>query len=284
MNTKRRFFTALIMATFLEACQIQRRAPNDPRFIVALVDQSQTMTDFQEQQFADLTRIVASLGGGDTLQIYPVTENPLSTPDPISISLDPYNPKRFNPDAYRTYIGRETINQAKTALTQAKETIFDQDLTADTAIIDSLELASRAFHSAAARAAQHRQLVLLSDMWEDQHDRIRFPREKLTDKRIAQLLDQLSAEKRLPNLTGVEVWIAGARIHRDSPREFEDGVEAFSLAAFSRMGATATVERIAPSLRDFPTNPKLLQLLTQPAAPANSTAGEPVHAVIAAGR
>ena len=71
-----------------------------------------------------------------------------------------------------------------------------------------------------------------------------------------------AAEKRLANLIGVEVWIGGARIHRNSPREFEDGVEAFWLAAFNRMGANACVERIAPSLREFSTNAKLIQRLT----------------------
>src|ERR1035437_2286174 len=257
----RRHFTALLMTALMEACQLHRQAPSDPRFIVALIDQSETMKDFQDQQMDDLMKIMSSLNGGDTLQVYPVTENPLSTQEPISMKLDPYNPNRFNPVTYRGYTERDLTNQAQAALAQVKATIFDQELTADTAIIDSLELAARAFRSAAGRDAHHRQLVLLSDGWEDQRGRIRFPREKLTAKRIAHLLDQLKAEKRLADLTGVEVWIAGARIHRNSPREFEDGVEAFWLAAFERMGAKACAERFAPSLREFPANPKLVQLL-----------------------
>ena len=257
----RRYLTVLLMTPFMGACQLQRQSPKESRFIAALIDQSETMKDFQSQQLADLRKIMASLNGGDTLQVYPLTENPLSSPEPISMKLDPYNPNRFNPVTYRGYTERELTNQAKTALAQVKATIFDQKLTADTAIIDSLELAARAFRSADGRDAHHRQLVLLSDGWEDQRGRIRFPREKLTAKRIAQLLGQLRAEKRLADLAGVEIWIAGARIHRNSPREFEDGVEAFWLAAFGRMGAKACVERFAPSLREFPTNPKLVQLL-----------------------
>jgi hypothetical protein len=257
----RLFITAMIISLALCACQLQRQAPSDPRFVVTLVDQSKTMTDFQLQQYADLTKIAASINGGDTLQIYPITENPLSSPDPISIALPPYDASRFNPSTYHNYIEAQAFNQAREALARAKATIFEQELTMDTALIDSLEVAARAFHSSAGRGASHRELCLLSDMREDQHDKIRFPREKLTANRITELLDILASEHRLPDLNGVQVWIAGARIHRDSRREFEDGVEAFWRAAFTRMGANAPVERFAPTLRDFPTNPELVQRL-----------------------
>jgi hypothetical protein len=108
-------------------------------------------------------------------------------------------------------------------------------------------------------------------MWEDQRGRIEFPHEKLTPKRIDELLEHLASEKRVADLADVEVWIAGARIHRDSPRVFEDGVEGFWLAAFSRMGAKATAEHCAPSLRDFPTNPELFDLLMAGARAARAT-------------
>ena len=258
----RRFFTTLLMTPLLEACQLQRQVSSDQRFIVTLIDQSLTMKDFQKQQIADLTKIMASMNGGDTLLVYPITENPLSSPEPVTIQLDPYNSKRFNPVTYRRYIEHETIAQGRKALAQVKVTIFDQKLTTDTAIIDSLELAARAFQSEAGSRARRKELILLTDLWEDQKGKIRFPYEKLTSKRIVQLLDQVAAEKRMADLSGASVWVAGARIHRNSPREFEDGVEAFWLAAFSRMGAKARVEHFAPSLSDFPSNPELVQALT----------------------
>ena len=258
----RRVFATLLITPFMEACHAQRQASAGSRFIVTLVDHSETMKDFRKQQLADLTKIMASMNGGDTLQVYPITENPLSSPEPVSIQIDPYDPRKFNPFTYRLYTEHEIIKQAKAAMNQVKVTIFDQEMAQDTAIIDSLELAARAFRTAAGRGAGRRELILLTDLWEDQKGKIRFPYEKLTPKRIGQLLERIAVEKRLADLSGAEVWVGGARIHRNSPREFEDGVEAFWLAAFSRMNAKASGDRFAPSLRDFPSNPKLLYALT----------------------
>ncbi len=258
----RRVFATLLMTPFMEACHAQRQASVGSRFIVTLVDQSETMKDFRKQQLADLAKIMASMNGGDTLQVYPITENPLSSPEPVSVQIDPYDPRKFNPVTYRLYTEHEISKQAKAAMNQVKVTIFDQEMTQDTAIIDSLELAARTFHTAAGRSAERRELILLTDLWEDQKGKIRFPYEKLTPKRIGQLLDQIAVEKRLTDLSGAEIWVGGARIHRNSPREFEDGVEAFWLAAFRRMNAKATAEHFAPSLRALPTNAKLFQMLT----------------------
>jgi len=259
----RRVFATLLLTPFMEACHAQRQATAGSRFIVTLVDQSETMKDFRKQQLADLAKIMASMNGGDTLQVYPITENPLSSPEPVTIQIDPYEPKKFNPVTYRLYADHEITSQAKAAMNEVKATIFGEDLTQNTAIIDSLELAARAFHSGAGRRASRLELILLTDLWEDQKGKIRFPYEKLTPKRIGQLLDQLSIEKRLADLSGATVWVGGARIHQNSPREFEDGVEAFWLAALSRMNAKASVAHFAPSLRDFPSNPKIVQVLTE---------------------
>lgn len=259
----RRVFATLLITPYMGACQSQRQAFAEPRFIVTLIDQSLTMKDYQKQQIADLAKVMASLNGGDTLQVYPITENPLSSPDPVTFTIEPYNPKKFNPVTYRLYSEHEITKHAKAAMAQVKATIFGEGMTGDTAIIDSLELAARAFRVAAGRGAVRLELVLLTDLWEDQKGKIRFPYEKLTQKRIGLLLDQISAEKRMPDLSGATVWVGGARIHRDSPREFEDGVEAFWLTAFGRMNAKASAEYFAPSLRDFPSNPNLVKALTE---------------------
>jgi hypothetical protein len=256
----RRYFTLFLALTLLlamldlGACQFQRKPSEGHAFILTLIDHTKSMKDFGPQQVRDIAKIIASLNGGDMLQIYPINENPLSSPEPIIVKLTPYDPNRFNPVMYRRYIEKELARQAAEALAQVKARIFAQDLASDTALIDSLELAARAFRSPEARTATHRRLVFLSDMWEDQRGKLRLPHENLTPKRVEMLLGKVTAGNRLPNLAGIDVWVAGARIHRDSPRDLEDGVEAFWMGAFARMGAVTYTERFAPSLREFPTN------------------------------
>lgn len=247
----------LVPAAALTLCGCHREPGAEPsRFVVVLVDHTASMVPHREQQMRDLAMVIASLEGGDTLEIYPITENPLSSPRAITMTLPAFEPSRMNTRTYGAYLEREANARGRAAIRAVRSKIFGSPPSADTAILDSLDLAGRVFTSSAARSHDKKELIILSDMWEDQRGGLHLARERLSPARMKALLDTLAASNRLSQLTGVHLWVAGARIHRESPRPVEDGIEAFWQAAFRRMGTEIRRERYAPTLRDFNTSAK----------------------------
>ncbi len=121
--------------------------------------------------------------------------------------------------------------------------------TSGTAIVDSVENAERYFANKGDVERKH--LVLLSDMFEVSSS-VR-PLDVLTPAGRRQELDRLEADGRIPDLHGVEVYVAGAGVtdDRHSPEQVR-AMKAFWLELFDRAGASLPEHRYGPQLIDFP--------------------------------
>jgi hypothetical protein len=120
--------------------------------------------------------------------------------------------------------------------------------TPGTAIVDSLENAERYF--ANKGDVERKYLVLLSDMFEVSSFR---PADVLTPAGREQELDRLEADGRIPDLRGVEVYVAGAGVtdDRHSPEQVR-AMRAFWLELLDRAGASLPEHRYGAQLIDFP--------------------------------
>ena len=121
--------------------------------------------------------------------------------------------------------------------------------TPGTAIVDSLENAERYFANKGDVEQKH--LVLLSDMFEVSSS---FrPVDVLTPGGRRRELDRLDAEGRIPDLRGVEAYVAGAGISDEAhtPEQIR-AMRAFWLELFDRAGASLPEHRYGPQLIDFP--------------------------------
>ena len=118
-----------------------------------------------------------------------------------------------------------------------------------TAIVDSVENAERYFANKGDVERKH--LVLLSDMFEVSPS-VR-PLDVLTPSGRRRELDRLEAEGRIPELRGVEVYVAGAGVtdDRHTPEQVR-AMRAFWLEFFDRAGASLPEHRYGPQLIDFP--------------------------------
>ena len=79
------------------------------------------------------------------------------------------------------------------------------------------------------------------------------PLDVLTPGGRRQELDRLEAEGRIPDLRGVEVYVAGAGVTDDmhAPEQVR-AMRAFWLELFDRAGASLPEHRYGPQLIDFP--------------------------------
>jgi hypothetical protein len=122
--------------------------------------------------------------------------------------------------------------------------------TQKTAILDAIYVTRKAFDNEDCRRAGQRVLVVFSDMEEDS-DRGNFLREDLSPKRIEMLLQKEQKETHLPDLRGVEAWVAGATPDRSLGASKIREIEAFWSAYFGRVGAHLTSDRYGPALLNF---------------------------------
>lgn len=122
--------------------------------------------------------------------------------------------------------------------------------TKETAILDALYVTRKAMQSIAGKKAAHRTLVVFADMVEDS-ERANFERENLSARRIKAILDLEEKNGRLPDMKGVDVWVAGATPNRAMGEARIRSIEKFWEAYFSRCGALLTPDRYGPALFNF---------------------------------
>jgi len=113
-----------------------------------------------------------------------------------------------------------------------------------TDLFGSLELAQRVFRN---RPAATRILVVLSDMVQDA-DGVDFDRADLSAEPARRLIDTLRAGHRLPDLSGVKVYVVGA-YYPDNARN--RAIRDFWLSYFRAGGADLPPERYGAALIGF---------------------------------
>jgi len=218
-------------------------------FLICLFDRSITANDpvTKDRYLADFSKLVADLQPGDTVVADAITENPTATMRfPVHIMLPSYDPAQNNPLLHK----RELQAAKRTLLEQVERLVRGTPATKNTAILDALYVTRKALQSDAGKKAAHRILVVFSDMVEDSA-RANFERENLSAGRIKTILDIEEKSGRLPDMKGVDVWVAGATPNRDMGEARIRSIEAFWGPYFSRCGALLTPDRYGPALFNF---------------------------------
>jgi len=100
-----------------------------------------------------------------------------------------------------------------------------------TDILSSLHIAERIFKT---YNKERNILVIMSDMIEDSKS-YNFEKERLTEKRIAEIIAKEKKAKRMPNLTNVDVY--AIRNATNLSPEIVAGIESFWLQYFKECGA-----------------------------------------------
>jgi lysophospholipase L1-like esterase len=158
---------------------------------------------------------------------------------------------KFDPASQNRLVYEGEVKKKKEAiLNKVKEVLFNETREVpSTKIMDALQLAERVFKT---HKRDKKILVLFSDMVEES-EYYNFKRENLTQKRIEQIISQEKAKGRLPDLSGVKVYVVGAAAgsYEKMPSEKIFGLQNFWLRYFKECGADLAKERYGGPLLEF---------------------------------
>lgn len=226
-------------------------APSCVIFVLFDISGSTAAPEIRQRYFGDFQKILAEVRGGELLVGDVITENTLVTLScPINELFPAYNRFVDNPLTHK----RKMQKAIKTAKEKAKKLILERPPAPMTDLLNAFQAADKVFNGERCKDAPHKILVVFSDMIE-QSRRYDFTREKLTEKRIQEIIQKLRDEKpsQLPNLKGVKVWVAGATAAvkggLDAQKIYE--IENFWLYYFRACGAGLTKERYFTTLINF---------------------------------
>ena len=139
-----------------------------------------------------------------------------------------------------------------TTSTELSKLFTENPPTQQTPILDAIEVTRKIFSGADMDGIHDRRLVIFSDMIESS-DRYEFTRAPLGERAIAVMIEKEKRAGRIPSLTGVKVWVAGAGAGGGSHLSTEQvrGIEQFWLNYFRAAGADLAPERYASTLLNF---------------------------------
>ncbi len=147
----------------------------------------------------------------------------------------------------------ESLAKAKQKADKGVRQLFSTGTpTAQTRILDAIEVTSRILNGSELRGIPDRRLIIFSDMIESS-ERHEFSRGILRPGSIISMLDREKNAGRLPSLKAVRVWIAGAgsgggqNLSGDQLR----GIEQFWLRYFRATGADLPESQYGSSLLNF---------------------------------
>ena len=141
---------------------------------------------------------------------------------------------------------------AETLTEQAEQLVANTPPTAASDLMDAIKAAVRAFTGEEGLAAPSKTLIVFSDMFvqSTRHD---FSTDALSSAGIRSLIQDERTGERLPNLTGVKVWVAGAGAASKGGASTgkTKQVRAFWLEYFKACGADLPGKRYAERLAKF---------------------------------
>ena len=241
----------------LSNCRTEPQPPScTGKVVMALFDLSSSTQDATTRQRYSETfkRILDGCGSGDILVADAITDNPLAQSTfPINDQFESFNPGTDNPLIVRKkeeehnqklkYHREQIIARAESLLNDHSRKI------ARTKILDAMSLADRVFHT---YNCPKKVLVIFSDMVEES-DRYNFQRQPPSEAMAEQIVDQEKQSKRLPDMTGVRVYVIGASAgsYQSSSSDQFDRIEHFWQQYFKSAGADLPRERYGAALLKF---------------------------------
>ncbi|MFN3422719.1 MAG: hypothetical protein ACK40X_13455 [Armatimonadota bacterium] len=225
------------------------KAPTCVILVLFDISGSTAIPEMRHRYFNDFQKILAEVRGGEILIGDVITDNTLATLSyPINEVFPTYNPLVDNPLTFK----RKMKQAVETAKKKAKKLILEHPPASRTDLLNAFQAADKVFNGERCKNASHKILVVFSDMIE-QSDRYDFTGQRLTEKRIQEIIDTLKKQNQLPNLQGVKVWVAGATAAIKgglSPQKIYE-IENFWLRYFQACGADLTKERYSTTLINF---------------------------------
>jgi hypothetical protein len=186
------------------------KAPaSPPKTIFILLDLSKSTNNDRESYIKDINMVIDSLALGDRLIVDKITDNPLSGSQfPINAVLPTFQP-HFENERWVQGQRRKfdtSIVELRKKLKDDCKTILGADTSFLTDIFGSLALAERIFR---AYPQGRHVLAVFSDMVHESK-RYDFKAENLSPLRINQIISVERQQNRIPLLTAVKVYVAGA--------------------------------------------------------------------------
>ena len=217
-------------------------AAEDPKIILVFVDLSDSTTGDRSDYQKYFNVILDSMRGGDRLIIGSIEKSPkgkslvrFNEELPVRNALFD-NALKFNA---RT---RKTLDAANASFAS-----LIAETSTETPIIDTLDEVNRL---ATNFSKPRKVLVLFSDMKEYSKGGMNFEAKNfnLTEKKSGILMNELKLKKRIADLTGVKVYVAGAR---DKNAKLQGQIGDFWATYFKETGADFSMERYGTDLGRF---------------------------------
>lgn len=214
---------------------------------------------YLKQSKPDPRSVLGRLTGGEIVKGDKITENSQATATfPIDGCLPIYNPwsltsQASNPRKHKLAM-RKTLEEFRL---QSEKLILSGQSAPSTDLMNAFQLAETVFTGEECSSAKEKLLIIFSDMVE-QSDRYNFFSERLTDKRISEIVAKERKDKRLPNLNGVQVWVSGATAatHGGLPSERIHQIRDFWLEYFKACGADLPKNHYGATLVNFRLHPE----------------------------
>jgi len=162
------------------------------------------------------------------------------------LALDQRIPPPKNGENRHFYENR--LEAARDSLRQQAEALLDAPAASCTDLLGAFDLTARMLRGS---DAAEKRLVVASDMVQTCGE-VDFRRADLSEHGITALIERERAVGRLPDLSGVSVWVAGAGTDTTVAPARHRAIERFWQAYFAAAEAELAPERYAPTLLHWP--------------------------------
>jgi len=230
----------------------------DPAIRQRYFDQFVGRDQLPKEGKLDLQSVLEQLTGGEIVRGDVITENSIATASwPINESFPP----AFRHGTGNVVKHEEEMQDVKQDVkNSAKRTILQSEPRKATDLMNAFQLAEQVL---SGEDADSKALVIFSDMVEQSTgpgdtDGYDFSCEKLTGKRIQQIIAKEREARRLPDLKGVRVWVAGATAATKGglPSAKIYQIRDFWLEYFKACGADLPKNHYAATLVNFRLHPE----------------------------
>jgi hypothetical protein len=248
------FIPTAVGVLALTGCeQVKDAVSTTPQFgVVALLDisastdQAALKQRYQKELLAIIDQVAprGAIVRADAIRATPLAE----TIFPVRIDvakMSVIDKNEFNME--------EAVTNAKaSAVQELTQLLSENPATPFTRILDAVEVTSRIFNGYEMKGIPDRRLVIFSDMIESS-DRYEFTRAGLSQRAISAMIQKDKRAGRIPNLSGVSVWIAGAGAGGGARLSSEQlrAIENFWMDYFRAAGADLAPTRYGSTLLNF---------------------------------
>ncbi len=242
------FSVIVIACLMLSGCA--NKEPKETAFVLVVFDLSVGAQAVRDRYLAGFEKIVAALEAGDSVVGDVITETTEKTASfPIDATLPAFNLLEDDELGYKARVSKMRKHLQGVAEDLLRRKASNSD------IMSAFVLAGRAFGCEKAKVAQRRVFVLFTDGIEQTPELDFTATKDLTDLEIERIIATQRDMGRLPDLSGVSVYMVGVNAMIDPSADMGHGsmawVERFWLAYAAATNAELDKANYSPSLINF---------------------------------